>query len=161
VFGSVICCPVSVGRPLWRKAGYVLFKCRLSVEVEIEVTLRLKVIQSVSLGIEHPCETCNQVLFPVGVLLSKIYSLISVRRPRWREDGSAICSVITQWSESRRTRNHTLLSHVRLPQPGGPGSRIYIPKEEGGPVIPLGTGFPLHRLLRLASDDLQGYGGGI
>jgi hypothetical protein len=26
-------------------------------------------------------------------------------RPLWREDGSAICSVITQWSESRRTRN--------------------------------------------------------
>jgi hypothetical protein len=24
---------------------------------------------------------------------------------------------ITQWSESRRTRNHTLLSHLRLPQP--------------------------------------------
>jgi hypothetical protein len=47
--------------------------------------------------------------------------------------GSAICSVIIQWSESRRTRNHTLLSHLRLPQPGEPGSRIYIPQEQGGP----------------------------
>jgi hypothetical protein len=36
------------------------------------------------------------------------------------------------------------------PQSGGPGSRIYIPQEEGGLVIPPGTGFPFSRLLRLA-----------
>jgi hypothetical protein len=53
--------------------------------------------------------------------------LVSIGRPLWQEDGSAICSVITRLSESRRTRNHTLLSHLRLPQPGGPGSRISIP----------------------------------
>jgi hypothetical protein len=33
---------------------------------------------------------------------------------------------------------------------------IYIPQEQGGPVIPLGTGF-----LYVASYDSQGYGGGI
>jgi hypothetical protein len=32
------------------------------------------------------------------------------------------------------------MSHLRLPQPGGPGSRIYIPQEQGGPVIHPGTG---------------------
>jgi hypothetical protein len=47
-----------------------------------------------------------------------------------------ICSVITRWSESRRTRNHILLSHMRLPQLGGPGSRIYIPQEQGSLVKP-------------------------
>jgi hypothetical protein len=31
-------------------------------------------------------------------------------------------------------------SHLRLPQPGGSGSRIYIPPEQGDPVIPPGTG---------------------
>jgi hypothetical protein len=46
----------------------------------------------------------------------------------WREDRPAGCSAITQWSESRRTRNHTLLSYLRLPQPWRPGSRIYIPR---------------------------------
>jgi hypothetical protein len=91
----------------------------------------------------------------------EICGLTSVRRLLWREDESAICSVITQRSESRRTRNHTLLSHLRLPQPGGPGSSIYIPQEQGGLVIPPGNGFLLRRLLRLASDDLQGCGGGI
>jgi hypothetical protein len=74
--------------------------------------------------------------------LSECCGLVFVGRPLWREDGSAICSVITQWSKSRRTRTHILLSHLRLPQPGGPGSRIYIPQEQGGPVIPPGTGKP-------------------
>jgi hypothetical protein len=73
------------------------------------------VSQSVCLGIEYPCGTCGQILFPVGMLLSEICGLVSVARPLWREDGSPICSVITQWSESRRTRNHTLLSHLRPP----------------------------------------------
>jgi hypothetical protein len=35
-------------------------------------------------------------------------------RPLWREDGSAICSAICQWSESRRTDIHTLLSCLKL-----------------------------------------------
>jgi hypothetical protein len=91
--------------------------------------------QSVCLGIEHPCGTCDQILFPVGMLLSEICGFVSIGRPLWREDGSAICSVITQLSDSLRTRNHTLLSYLRLPQPGGPYSRIYIPQEQGGPVI--------------------------
>jgi hypothetical protein len=74
------------------------------------------------------------------MLLSEICVLVSVGRPLLREDGSAICTVITQWSESRKTRNPTLLSHPRLPQPGGPGSRISIPQEQGGPIIPPDTG---------------------
>jgi hypothetical protein len=44
---------------------------RMSI-VEIEVTLRLTVNQSVCLGIEHPCGTCDQILLPVGMLLSEI-----------------------------------------------------------------------------------------
>jgi hypothetical protein len=44
---------------------------------------------------------------------------------------------------------------LRLPQPGGPGSRIYIPQEQGGPVIPPGTGFPFCRLLRLAGTTVE------
>jgi hypothetical protein len=40
--------------------------------------------------------------------------LFRLGRPLWGEDGSVICSAICQWSESRRTHNHTLLSHLRL-----------------------------------------------
>jgi hypothetical protein len=42
------------------------------------------------------------------------------------------------------------VSDSRLPQLGGPDSRIYIPQEQSDPVIPPGTGFPFRRLLRLA-----------
>jgi hypothetical protein len=38
----------------------------------------------------------------------------------------------------------------RIPHPGSPGPRIYIPKEESGPAISPGTGFPFDLLLRLA-----------
>jgi hypothetical protein len=79
--------------------------------VEVKVTLRL----TVCLGIKYPCGTCDQILFPVGMLLSEICGLVSGGRPLWREDGSAICSVITQWSESLRTRNHILLSSETPP----------------------------------------------
>jgi hypothetical protein len=36
-----------------------------------------------------------------------------------------------------------------LPKPGGPSPNIYIPQEQVGPVILLGTGFHFRRLLRL------------
>jgi hypothetical protein len=147
--GSCIYFPQKQGIPVTPPGiGFILsLQLRSS---KFEVTLWPTVTQSVRLGVEHPCGTCDQILLPVGMLLSEIWGHISVGRLLWREDGSAICSAITQWSESRRTRNHTLLSHLRLPQPRRPGSRIYIPKEQGGQVIPSGIGFPLRRLLRLA-----------
>jgi hypothetical protein len=50
---------------------------------------------------------------------------------------------------SRYSWPYFTLPDSRLPQPGGPGPRIYISQEQGGPVIPPGTGFPFRRLLRL------------
>jgi hypothetical protein len=56
-----------------------------------------------------------------------------------------LARVVTLRSESRRTQDHIL-----LPKLAGPGPRIYIPQEQGSPVIPPGTGFHLRCLLRLA-----------
>jgi hypothetical protein len=53
----------------------------------------------------------------------------------------------------RDSRPHFTLSDTRLPQPGRPDPRIYIPQEQGGPVILPGTGFPFHRY------DSQDFGG--
>jgi hypothetical protein len=50
----------------------------------------------------------------------------------------------------RDTWSHFTVSNSRLPQPGGPGPRIYILQEQSGPIIPPGTGFPFRRYLRLA-----------
>jgi hypothetical protein len=60
-----------------------------------------------------------------------------------------LARAVTLGSKSCRTHGHILLSHLILPQPGEPGPRIYIPQEQGGPVIPPGTGFTFCRLLRL------------
>jgi hypothetical protein len=57
---------------------------------------------------------------------------------------------IVSYNTPFRTRRATM-EYVTFTQPGGPGPRIYIPQEQGGPVISPGTGFPLHRLLRLVS----------
>jgi hypothetical protein len=61
-----------------------------------------------------------------------------------------LARAVTLGSKSRRTHGHILLSHLRLAQPGGPGPRIYILQEQGGPVLPPGTWFPFCRPLRLA-----------
>jgi hypothetical protein len=39
---------------------------------------------------------------------------------------------------------------IEIPQPGEPEPHIYIPQEQGDPVIPPSTGFSFRRLLRLA-----------
>jgi hypothetical protein len=61
-------------------------------------------------------------------------------------------------SPLRLTTNNFIyftVSDSRLPQPGGPGPRIYIPQGQDYPVIPPGTGFPFRYILGLA-----GLGGG-
>jgi hypothetical protein len=142
-------CPFPIS--LLQETGYYCTTDIGRFQVEVEVTLQLTVDQSVSMfWCRAYSGICDLMLLPVGRLLSETCSLVSVWRPLWREDGSALCSSITQWSESRRTRNHTLLSQIRLLQPGGPDSRIYIPQEQDGPVILPGTGFPIRRFLRLA-----------
>jgi hypothetical protein len=103
----------------------------VEVEIEVEVTLRLTVSQSVS-----------QYVLVSGTLvglttryyfLSECCCLKFAVLYLW---GAAICGVITYWPESLRTRNHNLLSHLRLPQPGGPGSRIHIPRNMVAQLYP-------------------------
>jgi hypothetical protein len=107
--------------------------CRFGSKLHLLKSKLLYDWRSVCLGIEHLCRNYDQILFPVGVLLSETCGLISVRRHLWREDGSSICSVITRWSESRRILNHTVLSHLRFPPP----RRVRFPY-----LYPPGTGWP-------------------
>jgi hypothetical protein len=58
-------------------------------------------------------------------------------------------------SESRRTHDHISLSQIRDSPTWSPGPRIYIPQEQGGPVIPPALGS-----LSVAFYDSQDYVGG-
>jgi hypothetical protein len=109
--------------------------------------VRPTVGRPVPLGVRHPFGAYDQFL----ISCSKITFLSSLRRAPSLTRGR-VCNLHCSHSVVRVAQIHNLilLSHLRLPQPGGPGPRIYIPQEQGGPVIPPGTGFSLRRLLRLA-----------
>jgi hypothetical protein len=50
----------------------------------------------------------------------------------------------------RDSRPYFTVSDSRLPQLGGPGPRMFIDQEQGGPVIPPGTGLPFRRVIHFA-----------
>jgi hypothetical protein len=153
-----------VGRPLWREVGSVVFGCFWASSADSfsglsPAGLWLQLKFKFKLYSER--RSVGQFVLVSGPLwgpwsdfnflcLATTFFLLHVGCPLWREDGSVICSAITHWLESHKTHNHRLMSHLRLPQPGGPGPFIYMPQEQSGPVIPPGTGFPFRRLLRFA-----------
>lgn len=56
---------------------------------------------------------------------------------------------IIQWFESHSNRNHASAYHLRPLQPWTPGTLIYIPQEQGWPIVPRGR-WPLRRRLQLS-----------
>jgi hypothetical protein len=71
------------------------------------------VSRPIHLGVGQIFGAHDQIfLFPF--FCRTIVLLFVLGPPLWREDGSVICSAICQWSESRKTHNHTLLSRLRL-----------------------------------------------
>jgi hypothetical protein len=62
-----------------------------------------------------------------------------------------LARVVNLRSDSRGTRDQVLLSQIRdSPNLEGQVPLFISPQEQGGPVIPPGTGFSFRRLLRLA-----------
>jgi hypothetical protein len=127
------------------------------LKVKVKVKLRPTVSRPVRLGVRHPSETSDQFFFLLEIFFRQLRVCYFVAPSLTR---GRVCNLlllvvlaiaVPLRSESRRTQDHILLSQfLRLPQPGGPGPHIYIPQEQGGQVIPPGTGLPLRCLLRLA-----------
>jgi hypothetical protein len=127
--------------------------------VEVEVKLRPTVSRPVRLDVRHPSGTLDQFFFLLEIFFRQLRVCYFVAPSLTRRGGLyfpiqlllVLARAVTLGSKSRRTHSHILLSHLRLHQSGRPGPRIYIPQEQGGPVIPPGTGLPLFCcLLRLA-----------
>jgi hypothetical protein len=139
-------------------------KSPVKITTEVEVNLRPTVSRPVCLGVRRASGICDQFFFLLEISFKQLRVCYFVAPSLTR---GRVCNLLVQLllglaravtlrSQSRRTHDHILLSYLRLPKPGGTGSRIYIPQEQGGPVIPPGTGFP-----SIASYDSHGSGGGI
>jgi hypothetical protein len=137
----------------------VTFQKAFLPEVEVEVNLRPTVSRPVCLDVRRPSETSDKFFFLLEISFRQLWLCYFVEPSLTKGRVSnllvqlllGLARAVTLESKSRRSHGHILLSQLRLPQPGGPGSRIYISQEQGSPVIPPGTGFPF-----VASYDSQG-----
>jgi hypothetical protein len=83
------------------------------IYIWVELMLWPTVSRPIRLGVGHAFGAYDQIfIFPF--FWQTIALLFVLGRPLRREDLSVIWSAIFQWSESWRTHNHTLLSHLRL-----------------------------------------------
>jgi hypothetical protein len=148
---------------LFHESGRLQEELVTYFQVKVKVMLRPTVSQPIRLGVRHPSGTHDQFFFPLEILFRqlRVCYFVTPSLTRGRVCNlllvMVLASAVPLGSESHGTQDHILLSQfLRLPQPGGPSPRIYIPQEQGGPDIPQALGS-----LSVASYDSQSYGGGI
>jgi hypothetical protein len=131
------------------------------MEVKVKVTLRPTISRPVRLGVRRPSGTHDQFFFLLEIPFRHLRVCYFVL-PSLTRGGSVIycriasgpCQSSHSWVEiPQNSRPYFTVSsetpptwRARYPYLYPPG----IPQEQGGPVIPPGTGFPFCRLLRLA-----------
>jgi hypothetical protein len=122
-----------------------MFRTQKRCATILEVNLRLTVSRPVCLGIRHSSGTRDQFFFLLEISFRRcgfvICSALSDEKTGviYCTIASGPCQSNHSWVEVPQNSGHILLSHLRLPQPGMPGPRIYMQH------IP-----PFCRLLRLA-----------
>jgi hypothetical protein len=112
-----------------------LFTNRL--EVEVEVNLRPTISRTVCLGVRRPSGTSDQFFFLLEISFRQLHVFYFVAPYLTR---GRVCNLLYNcfWAlpeQSLLSRSPTelndniLLSHLRIPQPREPGSRIYVSQE--------------------------------
>jgi hypothetical protein len=135
------------------------------LKLKLKLILPPTVSRPVCPDVRHPSGTRDQFFFLLQISFRQLRLCYFVAPSPTR---GWVCNLLVQFllglartvtlgSKSRRNHGHILLSHPRVPQPGGPGPRIYIPQEQGGPVIPPGHWVPFLSRLMTGRD----YGGSI
>jgi hypothetical protein len=165
--GSVICSAITH----WLESRITIYCCLiwdssyLEGQVPIFISLRNRVVQLYHRALGNYSWNEAEVSRPVCLGVGLPSGTHTRLQASWcgapSLTGGWVCNLLIQLllglaravtlvSKSRRTQNHILRFHLRLPQPEGLCPCIYIPQEQGGPVIPPGTGIPFCRLWRLA-----------
>jgi hypothetical protein len=105
----------------------------------LQLILRPRVNRPVLLGARPHLGTHDQIL---NFLMSHNYFLLHVHR---NTNCRPVCSLYCGDTLVRvaQTPWPYITVSSETPQPGGPGPRNYIPKEQGGPSYTPGTGLPL------------------
>jgi hypothetical protein len=115
---------------------------------EVEVNLWPTVSRPVCPGVRRPSGTCDQFFFLLEISFRQLRLCYFVAPSLTR---GQVCNLLYNcvWTlpeQSLLGRSPAELTAIfysllRLPQPGGPDSHIYIPQQQGDPVIAPGTGY--------------------
>jgi hypothetical protein len=139
-----------------REGGFIISIYSKVLQVGVEVNLRPTVIRPVCLGVKRPSGTSDQFFFLLEMSFRQLplcyFVATSLTKGR-------VCNLLVQLilslaravtlrSKSRRTQGHTLLSHLRLPKPGRPGSRIYIPRNRVAQLYPRALNIWIRLIIR-------------
>jgi hypothetical protein len=142
----------SDSEPVCLRTPVQFSKLLLVLDSRVKVILRQTVSGPVCLCVTPPSEAQDQIFITVRQLRVWWCGALSLTRGWvWRlQLLLALASVVIPESESRGTHDHILLSQLETPPTWcARPTHIYIPKEQGAPVIPPGIGFPIRRLLRI------------
>jgi hypothetical protein len=120
-------------------------------EVEFEVKLLLAVSWPVRLGVWHPSGTHDQFFFLLEIFFRqlRVWYFVAPSLTRGRVCNLLLLLVLAS-AVPRDPRPYFIVPILETPPTWRARSRIYIPQEQGGPVIPPDTGFPFRRFLWLA-----------
>jgi hypothetical protein len=121
----------------------------------VEVNLWPTVSRPVCLGVRLPSGTRDQFFFLLGISLTQLHVCYFVAPSLTR---GRVCNLLVQLllgfaravtlgSKSRRSHDHILLPHLRLPQPGGPGPVFISPRNRVAQLYPRALGSPLFLFL--------------